>query len=279
MRVLACCSGWLGLIGFKTLAKIKGIRIVAVLVDSRSGEIIKLAGQLGIPAFKGNPRINAASWKLPAFDVLMSVNYLFVLPPVIFKKARKLALNIHDSLLPKYMGRTPVTWVIINDEVETGITVHEIVEACDCGPVVYQEKMLIENTDTGGTLIKKMSRRYPVVLRKVFLMFVQGDLKRTAQDLNKRTYCCQRTPQEGLIDWRWSSRKVFNWVRAQTRPYPGAFFLNNGRKYFLWRVTEIFDEKIYKNKTVGIPFLRGDLTYVRCGQCAVRLDDFEPVGF
>jgi methionyl-tRNA formyltransferase len=277
MRMIVCCCGRLGFLGLRTLYGMKGVRVVAVLTDKASEEIVCFSRQEGLPLFIGDPRKNGIARRVPKADLLVSVNYVFMLPPSIFRRSVKTAVNIHGSLLPRYMGRTPATWVIINDEAETGITVHEIVEACDSGPIMYQEKMPIGNKDTAGTLMERMAGRYPFILRKVVRDIALGRAVKIPQDIERRSYCGRRYPQDGLIDWRWSSRKVYNWVRAQTRPYPGAFFRHNGKLVKVWRAEEVFDRKVYEGHPLGVPFRKGGYAYVRCGLYAVRLIEIESV--
>ena len=262
MNVVICVSGWLGEIALKAAMKISYINIILIMTDRASLQIQQLAQLRGLSVFFGNPRDKKPNIKGPC-DVIAAINYLFIIPPDVLKKAKRIAFNIHDSLLPKYMGRTPVTWVIINDEVETGITVHEMASEVDAGDIIVQRKVPITNLDTGGDLLKKMGRRYPAVLRQVFRMIRLNKIQRTPQDLQKRSYCGKREPSDGLIDWRWSSRKVYNWVRAQTRPYPGAFGFIGKRKYRIWKVEEC------------ARISRGERDIVPCGQGAVRLIDYE----
>ena len=269
IKVILCCCGSLGLVGLKALLKVSVVEVIAVMTDCHSLEILNLAKTRGIKIIKGNPRIGRIP-SLPIFDLLLSVNYVFILPKRILDRARLAAFNIHGSLLPKYMGRTPVTWTIINDEVETGITVHEMVPDVDCGPIIYQEKIEITNDDTGGTLLSKISARYPFILNNVIQKLLKNNISRTPQNLNKRTFFGKRESVDGLIDWRWSARKVYNWVRAQTKPYPGAFGYVNGKKYRFWWVEEV-SSMFAPKKRVGSFFKVKGALCIACGQGAVRV--------
>ncbi len=271
LTVIFCCSGGLGAVALRAVLNIDFVTIKLLLTDQNSEEIIKIAGERGIPVFARNPRCNILKGNL-ACDVIASVNYLFVLPAALLSKARKLAFNIHGSLLPRYMGRTPVTWVIINDEVETGITAHEMVAEVDAGPILVQQKVAVTNEDTGGSLLKKLARRYPVILRKVFEQIGSDSLIRVPQELSKRTYFGKREPSDGMIDWRWSARRIYNWVRAQTMPYPGAFGFIKGKKYRIWKVEELSARA--SSGTPGTVILDRKRLVVTCGCGSVRLVDY-----
>lgn len=278
LDVVVCASGKLGLLGLNKILALKTVRIRAVLTDKNSIQIIALAQERKIMACVGNPRKKRFDRTLPSFDVLASVNYLFLLPREIYSRAGTLAFNIHGSLLPKYMGRTPNTWAIIHDESVTGITVHEITEECDSGDILYQERLKITNVDTGGTLLQKMSKRYPVILEKVFKDIQLRRVRKTPQDLSRKSYCGKREPQDGKIDWNNSARRVYNWVRAQTKPYPGAFFYHRKRKYIVWQVEECYQPEVFKGKRVGVPFMKNRGMYVRCGVGAVKVVAYDTGG-
>ena len=275
MTLIVCCSGFLGFVGLKSLRLCKNISVKTVLTDKESVAIVEYCKLVGIPLLLGNPRKKNFVKELSPCDVLFSINYLFILPRSIYGLAKKLACNIHGSLLPKYMGRTPNTWVIIHDEVETGITVHEIVADCDSGPIVYQEKIKISNVDTAGSLTNKMARRYPVILRKIIKNIQRGKIIKRRQDLEKRIYCGKRDSEDGLINWNWSSRRVYNWVRAQTKPYPGAFFYFRGKKYILWWVNQIQQDFSDKGMKKGVPYFYNQKMYIKAGQGVLEVVDYE----
>ena len=72
--------------------------------------------------------------------IFVSINYLFIINNDIIKHADLMSINVHGSLLPKYRGRTPHVWAIINGERRAGITIHKIEEGCDTGPIIKQKK-------------------------------------------------------------------------------------------------------------------------------------------
>ena len=275
ISLIVFCSGRLGEAVLRKLLENRKFKVKCVLTDRSSVEIIELVNKLGILLHIGNPRRNNVENKLKQADILISSNYFFILPNSIIGLARKMAINIHGSLLPKYMGRTPNTWVIINDEVETGVTVHEIIEEVDAGDIIYQENIPILNSDTAGRLTEKMMERYPLIAEKVILNIIEGKIKKRKQDFLKRTYCCKRDPSDGLINWDWSSRKVYNWVRAQTKPYPGAFFIYNNSKYTLWWVEDSYDKMDNESLKQGVPFEKNGNLYIKCGTGSVNVTDYE----
>ena len=123
--------------------------------------------------------------------------------------------------------------------------------------------------DTGGTLLSKISKRYPYILRNVIQKLLKNDIARTPQNLDKKTYFGKREPMDGLIDWRWSARKIYNWVRAQTKPYPGAFGYINKIKYRFWWVEEMPSK--FAGRRPGEIFKEKGSICIACGQGAIRV--------
>lgn len=210
-----------------------------VLTDRSSFEIINFCDQNTIPFFVGNPRDK----KIDEFikdkecEVIASVNYLFLIEKKIINLAKDLCFNIHGSLLPKYRGRTPHVWAIINNEKKTGITAHVIDEGCDTGAILEQIEIPINKKDTGATILEKYKKLYIPLTKKVLENHESNQLIYIPQDESKATYFGKRTPEDGQIDWNWQAERIVNWVRAQAYPYPGAFTFYKDRKVTIDKVS------------------------------------------
>ncbi|WP_205508558.1 methionyl-tRNA formyltransferase [Longitalea arenae] len=266
-------SGRLGAICTERLLKTK--RISFVFTDKFSTGVIELCNKGGIPLFVGNPRNGKAASFIEQFkvDVLLSINYLFIVEKDIINLARKYAINLHGSLLPKYRGRTPHVWAIINNEKETGITAHLITEGCDEGDIVFQEKITINDSDTGATLLEKFNERYPAIISKVIDMIENHTIMPVKQNNAEATYFGKRTPLDGEINWNWQKEQINNWVRAQARPYPGAFTFYENTKVIIHKI-EYVNTGFHQNDQNG-KILNADQLIVKTPNGAVRLVDFE----
>lgn len=233
MRLGLLVSGGLGA---EILIKIGEIHdIVFVFTDRHSLEILDYANLHSIPIFVGNPRNEKTSTfiKDKSIDVLVSVNYLYIIDNQLIGHPSKFAINIHGSLLPKYRGRTPHVWAIINNESETGITAHVIDEGCDTGPILEQIQVSIESEDTGNLILEKYKKLYFPILKDVLTKIESGSYQLTQQDDSLATYFGKRTPEDGQINWNWQRERIRNWVRAQAFPYPGAFSYLQGKKLII----------------------------------------------
>lgn len=231
------CSGGLGL---DTLIKIAdNHQVEFILTDSKSEGIIDFAKKSGIPCFKGNPRKGKGYnfIKSHNVDVIASINYLFIIEEDIINHSNILTFNIHGSLLPKYRGRTPHVWAIINGETAAGITAHVIDSGCDTGKIIHQIEVAILPEDTGADMLKKYSEKYFPLVKKVLDDINSNQLNLTVQNENEATLFGKRTPEDGQIDWNWDREKIRNWVRAQAFPYPGAFTFLNDKKIIIDKVS------------------------------------------
>ena len=149
------------------------------------------------------------------------------------------ALNLHGSLLPKYRGRVPVNWVIINGERETGATLHYMVEKPDAGDMVDQEKVPILFTDTALDLFNKVTEASVTVIGRSWPLLATGKAHRIPMNLAAGSYFGGRKPADGLIDWTKGAVRIYNLIRGVTHPYPGAFTYLDGKKVTIWRAWPI----------------------------------------
>jgi methionyl-tRNA formyltransferase len=236
MNIAVLASGGLGLSCLQKLPA--SVNVICILTDSKSEGIIEHAQKNNIPLFRGNPRTGKAVKFLRAFevDVILSINYLFVIGKELIDCASKYAFNIHGSLLPKYRGRTPHVWSIINNEPKTGLTIHLIDEGCDTGDVVLQKTFDITSDMTGTDVLKRFEELYPSAINEALEAAAAGRIQSQPQDHTKATYFGKRTPEDGLINWHWQKERICNWVRAQARPYPGAFSFYKGNKITIHKI-------------------------------------------
>mgnify|MGYP000987242047 CR=1 FL=1 len=229
------CSGNLG---FNILSNLYNeLKIKFVFTDNKSTDIINFCKENNILLFKGNPRNGKANEfiannKLATkkVDVIISVNYLFIIDKQIIDLASKIAFNVHGSLLPKYRGRTPHVWSIINNEKYAGITAHIIDNGCDTGDIIEQVKFRIGSKDTGASLLEKYNLIYLPLIKKVISKINSNSVILKKQNNLKATYFGKRVPEDGQINWDWQKERIYNWVRAQAYPYPGAFTHFNQQK-------------------------------------------------
>ncbi|TXD83957.1 methionyl-tRNA formyltransferase [Subsaximicrobium wynnwilliamsii] len=275
LRIGVLCSGNLGL---DTLSKIvKEQSVSFVLTDNNSSDIIEFCETHNIPYYAGNPRNGKASDFIKTFsvDVIASINYLFLIEADIIQHANLLTFNIHGSLLPKYRGRTPHVWAIINGETKAGITAHVIDAGCDTGKIIHQIEVPIEIEDTGANMLLKYAELYYPLVERVLEDLSSNQLKLITQDEDEASFYGKRTPADGEIDWNWPKETIRNWVRAQAYPYPGAFTFYGRDKIIIDKIS--FSEEIIDNSQPNGTLVKvKPKTLVKTKNGAVQLETIRP---
>ena len=172
-----------------------------------------------------DPDIGALLPRLRAIapDFIFSFYYRRMLPPEVLATASRGAYNMHGSLLPKYRGRAPVNWAVLNGEMETGATLHEMVAKPDAGRIVDQQAVPIGPDDLAVDVFRRVTDAAETVMRRSIGPLLAGKAKLRPNELANGSYYGGRRPQDGRIDWKKSARELHNLVRAVAPPYPGAF--------------------------------------------------------
>lgn len=164
-----------------------------------------------------------ARLNVSAVDFIFSFYYRRMLPQKILSRARCGAFNMHGSLLPKYRGRAPINWAILNGESETGATLHVMTDKPDAGPIVDQEAVTIGPDDLAVDVYRRVVAAAERVMRRTLPDLLAGRAALRPQDLSRGSYFGGRRPEDGEIDWTWSAVRIHNLVRAVAPPYPGAY--------------------------------------------------------
>ena len=167
-------------------------------------------------------------------DYIFSFYYRNLLSREVLGCARHGGYNLHGSLLPRYRGRAPVNWVLINGERETGVTLHRMVERADAGPIVAQRRVTIAPDETALTLHGKLRENARGMLADCLPLLARGDLVAVPQDESQASYFGRRTPADGELDWTRPAVALASLVRAVTQPYPGSFAWHGERKFLVW---------------------------------------------
>lgn len=233
MKLGVLVSGNIGLEVLKQLSKSHDISFV--MTDKNSTKIIELCSYKDIDIFIGNPRNEIIENFLfdKEIETLISVNYLFLIEKNLINLPSKIAFNVHGSLLPKYRGRTPHVWAVINNEQVTGVTAHLIDQGCDTGDIIEQVEVQIDYNDTGNDILNKFQNLYPGIIDKVLNQVESNSLKLIIQNNELASYFGKRVPEDGQINWSWQKERIRNWVRALAFPYPGAFTFYDGTKIII----------------------------------------------
>jgi methionyl-tRNA formyltransferase len=143
--------------------------------------------------------------------------------------------GMHPTLLPRHRGRAPIPWAILTGLARTGVTLFEIVDAtADSGAIVGQVTLDVSPDETATTLFARIADAHVELTRDYVPQLVARAAPRIPQDPSRASEWPKRTPADGIIDWDTRAPYLYDWVRAQTRPYPGAFTFLGAEKVIVW---------------------------------------------
>ena len=168
-------------------------------------------------------------------DFIFSFYYRSLLSAALLRAARRGALNMHGSLLPKYRGRAPVNWAILKGERETGATLHYMVARADAGDIVDQQPVPILLDDDAREVFTKVTVAAEIVLARSLPGLIAGTAPRRPQAIEPGQYFGRRRPEDGRIDWTRPALEIHNLVRAVAPPFPGAFGIVGGERWEIRR--------------------------------------------
>lgn len=167
-------------------------------------------------------------------DLIVVIGWYYMIPRAIRDLAPKGCVGIHGSLLPLYRGGAPLVWAMINGETEAGVTLFHFSDGVDDGDVIAQKSFPIERSDTIREVVDKATRASVEIVEEYVPRLAAGTAPRTPQDHSRATVVPQRDPSDGLIDWKWDAERIDNFIRAQTKPYPGAFTVIGDKRVTIW---------------------------------------------
>jgi methionyl-tRNA formyltransferase len=186
-------------------------------------------------------------------------------------------LGFHYSPLPRYRGNAPLVWQIIQGEPEIGVSFFELTAEMDAGRLVDQRRAALGSDDTIADALGKADALADAMLRAFLPAWLQGKVELRPQPEGEASYCGLRLPEDGRIDWRWSGQRIHDFIRAQSRPYPGAFTsMADGRRLIVYR------SRPEPRRFMGVPGAVVEIgekhVVVAAGQGALRLIEVEIEG-
>ena len=213
------------------------------------------------------------------FNLLLIGGWQRLIPEIILKKLKIGGIGFHGSseFLPKGRGRSPVNWSLIEGKTQFILHAFLMTPGIDDGDVITHEIFDINEWDTCQSLYYKISIIQKRILEEFIPKLLSNNFKHIPQT-GEPSYYEKRTPDDGLIDWSKSVHEIYNFVRALTRPYPGAFTFLNGQRLNIWK-SQPFDSKIKyesKNGQIVEKFSTGDFV-VKCNDGTLLITEYEGV--
>lgn len=200
-------------------------------------------------------------------DVIVVNSWYTWMPAELYDMPPHGTLNLHDSLLPKFTGFSPVLWALISGEREFGLTVHRMDEQLDTGDILVQRSLPIGPEVTGTELVLAGMELIPGAVHEALDAISSGTAVWRPQNKEERTYFHKRSERDSRIDWNWSAVDLERFVRALSAPYPRAFSYYRGEK------VEILASRVSAARYGGTPgrvIVQEEGGTVVCGPDAFR---------
>ena len=269
------------LIGFGNLAQVclkrlidDGfiVRILYTYEITKQQELIDYCNDNSIKVSTKNPNstLSTLDFDLSEF-ILVSVNYRRIIEEAVIQLF-PYAINLHGSLLPKYRGRTPHVWALINGEEELGVTAHLMVKDVDKGPILAQRAFENKVEYNISDVLDIFISMYPDLL-------IQGinnalNNKIMIQNESDATYFGKRTPDMSYIDLNKSTRDVLNFIRALSDPYPNAYFYLEDSNRINIKSAVIENSGLELHRPIN---LIGEDYFLKCKDGLLKVLDYEIV--
>jgi methionyl-tRNA formyltransferase len=154
-------------------------------------------------------------------DLIVVAAYGKILPKAVLELPQLGCVNVHASLLPRYRGAAPIQWAIARGEAETGVTLMQMEEGLDTGPMLAQARLVIAAQDTGGSLTAKLALLGGELLAKNLRALLERGLVAVPQDDALATLAPKLAREDAVLDLSRPAWELHNHVRA-FQPWPGA---------------------------------------------------------
>jgi methionyl-tRNA formyltransferase len=230
LEALAGVSSVLGVVCQPDRPKGRGLQLAAPEV--------KLAAQrLGLPVYQP---LKVRTGELAAWlrelqpDVAVVLAYGRILPPDVLAIPKYGCLNLHASLLPAYRGAAPINWALIHGETESGMSLMQMEEGLDTGPVFTRRRLPLDAQIDAGELYQRMAELAALMVKEDLPRVVRGELQATPQDHARASHAPPLLPEHSLLDCAKSARSIVNQIRGLS-PRPGVRCSVGGRGLKLLR--------------------------------------------
>jgi methionyl-tRNA formyltransferase len=201
-------------------------------------------------------------------DVIVACNWRTWIPPQVFALPKHGTLNVHDSLLPKYAGFSPLIWALLNDEKEVGVTAHMMDDTLDAGDIVLQRSVPVGPRDTTADLFAKTLELFGPITVDGLAEIASGRTDFVRQDRSQASFFHKRAEEDLRIDFTWTAEELDRLVRAQCAPYPSAFCFHRGERLEI--IEADVSEAVYGGTPGRIFYREGDGVTIVAGADARR---------
>jgi methionyl-tRNA formyltransferase len=195
------------------------------------------AGELGLPLIQPKSAKTgelAAALAGSGAELAVVVAYGKILPRAVLEAVPRGCVNVHASLLPKFRGAAPVQRAVIEGERETGVSIMQLDEGMDTGPVLLERRVAIGPDETAGELLARLAPIGADALLEAIAQLAAGTARATPQDPARASHAAMLTKADGAIDFAEPAARVAARIRG-VDPWPGAHAVLRGTVAKLFR--------------------------------------------
>jgi len=234
----------------------------------KNDELIRISEEYKIPWSYNLEDISAYD-----VDIILAANYPKLVPVDYLNKYY--CLNTHWSALPKYRGVHPTAWAVINGDEEIAVTVQLMDEEFDTGDILKQGFIRMELDMDIVNLHDKLSILQADLVDQVLDRYIEtGEWNSTTQDESLSSYVPVRVPDDGIIDWNDSAKRIWNLVRAVPPPvYPGAFSFFNNEKIIISKAVIAKTSNYYCTVGQVVRVLKGNGVWIKAGEGCLEVSE------
>lgn len=208
-------------------------------------------------------------------DVFVVVAYGQILSREILDMPKKICVNIHASLLPKYRGAAPIQWAVIDGEKYTGVTTMRMEDGIDTGDIIETITYELKSDETGGSLFDKLMELGGKLIVSTLEKIEQGTVTFTKQDDAKSTYAKMLDKKLGSIDFSMDAVSIERLIRG-LNPWPSAYTSLNGKNLKIWKAVTKEDE--YEGQPGEIVYVSEDEMYIKTGRGVLSVVELQLEG-
>ena len=204
------------------------------------------------------------------FDLAIVVAYGQIISKNFLEIPEHGFLNIHASILPKWRGAAPIQRSIMEQDTFTGISIMQIEEQLDAGPVLIKQEIELNENSTAGQVEQRLSEIGADKILEAIHLIEKKEAVYIPQDHNAATYAKKIKKEDEVIDWTRDAKAIVAQINA-LNPRPGACFEHKGEKIKIWKASHGSGD--------GEPGLvMNDQLQVACGKGSIFVEEIQRPG-
>ena len=205
-------------------------------------------------------------------DLGVVVAYGHILRPEVLAIPVRGMINVHASLLPRFRGAAPIQHAILKGDAETGISIMQMDEGLDSGPVLHRLTTSIASDETSGSLTARLAELGATALVEALSLIAGGLARPQSQDHSRATYAPKVDRESARLVWERDATTLERQVRAFD-PSPGAWTMLNGNVLKLFGAREVPGAG-----EPGSVLAAGDRLVIAAGRGALAVQEIQPAG-